>query len=198
MKHLIKLPFIALLLSVLCIASCSSDADLLDISETFTDQTLTTENNDSCLEKTDRTLNMHTIYPATDSTPKYIIKTPVKIIKLDDTRTSRVLRASNDTIKTTIKEDLGSYTVLLEYKKFFVKYHTLDLSRFPGPNDWNLYEYIGYYADIDEAPSEPTLSISPKEIVISFYIYKVINGTLCEPKKVSCGFYINEKGEFCV
>lgn len=27
MKHLIKLPFIALLLSVLCIASCSSDAD---------------------------------------------------------------------------------------------------------------------------------------------------------------------------
>ena len=105
MKHLIKLPFIALLLSVLCIASCSSDADLLDISETFTDQPFTTNNNDSCLEKTDRILYMHTIYPATDSTPKCIIKTPVKIIKLDDTRTSRVLRASNDTIKTTITED---------------------------------------------------------------------------------------------
>lgn len=197
MKHLIKLPFIALLLSALYITSCSSDADLLDFLKTSTDQTSTTENIDSCSEKSNDILYMHTIYPATDSTPKYIIKTPVKIIKSDDTRTSRVLRASNDTIKTTITEDHGSYTVLLEYKKFFVKYQTLDLSRFPGPSEWYLYEHIGYYADIDEAPSQPTLSISSKAIKISFYIYK-INETISEPYEVSCTFYINEKGEFCI
>ena len=137
MKHLIKLPFIALLLSALCIASCSSDTD--EILEENNDVTtiepriISSDNNsedelsDTIYWKSiDENCEEASFIPITmlDSAEFFNRIKNVKFIKLTISRS-----ASDDII--SFRRDGSQYEARIEFRGFFVRYYTSYIYQFP-------------------------------------------------------------------